>query len=398
MGTCREADAIEWLVHRPGWGEAIVFLQTTRNEPDSPSTGELDLLVFDAGDDLRIERLQPERDGAPTLDLIRLPFALLHDPARLAGQGLITHRLLSSRPVADGAGLGAAAQEAVRGLSWQRGPQAERLCGFPEMGRLTVREVGVTWDFPALALFWQHMAHAACFAAMLDAARRVGPNVYTRPFLHLDALEALTGQRLAEPMRATLALETDPAALEQPLRALHAHIMRHCPEPAWHDTMRSGTRSEYRSWSSPREPAFRIAAAREMADGGHRASAVFYLRYCAYSLARIAMIHQRVREGVRQPLSFIRPERAVMPDLRAHHPDMLPPLSAVLGGARAPSVSAVDAAVRRVQALRETALAFIARHGIDVGEPAAWQPHVPLPSPVPRSQTHHQESQHGRCH
>ena len=395
METRKQADALEWLAQRPGTGEAVVFAGAPRHEPDSPNTGDVDLLVFDAGDDLRIERLQPEHDGAPSLDLIRLPIALLHDPERLAGQGLIAHRLLGSVPFADPAGLGASAQAAVQALCWQCAPQAERIAGFFEMGRLTVREVGVTWDFPALALFWLHMAHAACFAAMLDAARRVAPNIYTRPFLYLDELEAQSGRSLAEPMCTTLALDTDPAALEAPLRTMHAYVVRHCPEPAWHETMRSGTRSEYRYWSSPHELAWRLAAASEMAQHGNRAGAVFYLRYCAYSLARVAMIHQRVWEGVRQPLSFIRPERAVMPDLRAHHPELLEPLSAVLAGGQPPRASSVNAAVRRVQALRDVAVAFIARQGVRMPEPPEWQPHVP--SSPSRSPTH-QERHHGQCH
>jgi hypothetical protein len=379
MGTQSQADVIQWLLQRPGFGDAVIFLRTPAHEPDSPSTGDLDLLLFDSSDDLCVERLEPTLDGAPTLDLIRLPAPLLRDPAYLASHGLITHRLLASTPTGAYQGPGAAAQAVVRELAWQQEFQVARIVGFLEMGWLTVREVGVTWDFPALALFWLHMAHAACFAAMLDAARRLCPNVYTRPFLYLDELETLVGRQLRAPMVATLALDTDPAGLEQPLHALQTYVRRHCPEPVWPEEMGSGTRSEYRYWSSPLELAWRISTAREMAAHGNRAGAVFYLRYCAYSLARIAMIHQRVCEGVRQPLSFIRPESAVMPDLRAHHPNILPSLSAVLNGLRPASPIEVDAAVLQVQELREAVLAFVAERDLDIGPIRAWQPHVPIP-------------------
>jgi hypothetical protein len=381
MGTCKDAAAIRSFMLRLQSSDAIVFVRADAHEPDSPITRDLDLLVFDSSDDLCVERVEIGLNGAPTLDLIRLPAAFLRDPAHLARHGLITHRLLASRLVEASPSSGATAQAAVRELTWQRESQVARIAGFLEMGWLTVREVGVTRDFPALALFWLHMAHAACFAAILDAARRLCPNVYTRPFLYLDELETLLGRQLRAPMVATLALNTDPAGLEQPLRTLQAYVRNHCPEPVWPEEIRSGTRSEYRYWSSPRELAWRIATAREMAAHGNLAGAVFYLRYCAYSLARIAMIHQRVCEGVRQPLSFIRPESAVMPDLRAHHPDILPPLSAVLNGLCPASPSEVDAAVLQVQELREAVLAFVAERNLYIGPMRAWQPHIPIPGP-----------------
>jgi hypothetical protein len=369
-------DALSWLRDLPDRQGATLFLRSAEHEGEPPDSTDLDLLVFDAAEEICVERIWPP-SGPPSLDLLRLPAALLRQPERLASFGLITQRLLTSTLVADPSGLGAQAQDQARELCWEPAHQRARLASFLEMAQLTVREVGVSWSFPAQALFWLHMTHAACFAAMFDAARRFCPNIYTRPLLRLPELEALVGTALIEPMIEALRLKDDPASLEPPLRAMQHLVARRCSEPAWPATIGEGTRAEYRYWIARGEVETRINAAREMAAGGSRVGAVFYLRYCAYSLARVAMIHQRVAEGSRLALSFIRPEREVGPDLLAHHPDLYVLLSKVLSGPQEVTLEEVHCALARIQQLRRVTQRWLAQNDLGFDGLPEWQPHRP---------------------
>jgi len=367
-------DPLSWLCGLPDRQGTTLFLRSPEHDGETQDSTDLDLLAFDAVDEICVERLWPP-SGPPSLDLLRLPAALLKQPERLASFGLITHRLLTSTLVTDPSGRGGPAQDRARELCWEPAHQRARLASFLEMAQLTVREVGVSWSFPAQALFWLHMTHAACFAAMLDAAHRLCPNVYTRPFLRLAELEALVGTALVEPMIDTLQLGDDPAALELPLREMQHLVAQRCAEPAWPATIGDGTRAEYRYWIATGEVQTRINAAREMVARGSRAGAVFYLRYCAYSLARVAMIHQRVAEGSRLALSFIRPEREVGPDLLAHHPDLYALLNKVLAGPQKVTLDQVHCALAWVQQLRGVTQRWLTQNDLGFDGLPDWQPH-----------------------
>src|SRR4029077_18351750 len=81
----------------------------------------------------------------------------------------------------------------VAGQMRRPAPPGARIAGILDLGFLTVREMGITWDFPALALFWLHVAYAACVAAIADAAGVLCPNVYSRPFDYARPLGGATG-------------------------------------------------------------------------------------------------------------------------------------------------------------------------------------------------------------
>ena len=104
-----------------------------------------------------------------------------------ATRGWVPHRLLTSDLVWDCGREMTGAQE-IEGHMY-RATLQKRTGVFLEIGFQTVREIGIAWDFPALALFWLHMGHAACLAALLDGMRRLCPNVYTRPLDYLDEAE-----------------------------------------------------------------------------------------------------------------------------------------------------------------------------------------------------------------
>lgn len=353
-----------WLArHRP----AAAFLR--RDDADARPDADLDLLVFDAADELWVER-QP-LPGGGSLDLLRLPAALLADPARLAAMGLITHRLLSAEPVADDSGR--AVQAEVRARWREPASIAPRLAAFLDMGWLTVREVGVTGDWPALARFWLHMAQAAALATLADAQGLACPNVYTRP-LHW-------ARRVAPDLEPTMVRQlglddTDPAAAAQALRALHAQVTARCPEPAWPAALREATRREWRYWAAPAELAERLAAAAAMPAP----DAVFYLRYAAYSLLRVAMLHQRALEGWPRHIPFIRPETELRPDLDRHHPGLVPLAERVFGQ---PSPAAVARALAATQALQQDVLAQLVQAGLPVPDRRPWLPYQRGTGPMP---------------
>lgn len=343
---------------------AAAYLRRTDADDDPRENADLDLLVFDQ----QAEELWVQRQALPggaTLDLLRLPATLLQDPVRLAAMGLVTHRLLSAEPVSDAHGSAAAVQAQV--LAGWRAPAAvsARCAAFLDMGWLTVTEVGVTWDWPALARFWLHMAQAAAVATLADAAGLPCPNVYTRP---LRWARQVAPDWVAA-MVDTLGLEdTPPDAAAQALRHLHAAVSATCPEPAWPAAMRAATRLEYRYWLAPTELEERIAAASRM----DAPAAVFYLRYAAYSLLRVAMLHQRALEGWPRHIPFIRPETEVRPDLERHHPALLPLAEALLGQ---PDQARLQHTLQTTQALQQHVLAVLQAQGLPVPDRRPWMPY-----------------------
>lgn len=352
---------VDWLRRH---GPAAAFLRDAQDDADARPGADLDLLVFDdAAEEFWVER--QALPGGRTLDLLRLPAALLDDPARLAAMGLVTHRLLSAVPVGDTGGRATRAQAQVRARWRAPAAVAPRLAAFLEMGWLTVREVGVTADWPSLARFWLHMAQAAAIAVQADAAGLLCPNVYTRPLHWLRHLEPAAVPAVVQ----RLGLDrTDPAAAAQALRELHAEVTTRCPEPPWPAAMREVTRREWRYWSAPAELAERLEAAAALPAP----DAVFYLRYTAYSLLRVAMLHQRALDGWPRHIPFIRPEVELRPDLERHHPTLLPLAEAVFGR---PTAEDLAVALEGTQALQRRVLDRLEAAGHPVPDRRPWQPH-----------------------
>ena len=182
-------------------------------------------------EDMRSQRMRlTAADGAVIMtDLTWIPWAWVSDPELASTRGWIPHRLLSSELVWDsGRGIAQHCSDIARNM-YRSEIQQKRISVFLDTGYQTVREIGITWDFPGLALFWLQMGHAACLAAALDGARRLCPNVYTRPFDYLDEAEV----RLEYPLRRhwieVLRLDADPGEMISRLRRIHCQYRRQIP-------------------------------------------------------------------------------------------------------------------------------------------------------------------------
>lgn len=376
--TVRDAagDALAEAVARLKQRSDIVLARTPLIDPCFPDSTDLDLLVFGDVDGILPERLTGSRDSRVRTDVVWLPRRSLADPSDLARQGLIAHRVLASQVVHDPTGYGTRQCERLRSEMYRQPGQTQRLIGFLDLGFSAVREIGVTWDFPALALFWLHMAAAACVAVMLDVSRQLCPNVYTRPLEHLRKVDA-PDRALERAFVTALRLDVGPSALAAPLRRIHRIVSRRFPEPEWPTVMRQATRYEYRYFGGTDELEWRLGVAEEMTGRGEGAAAVFYLRFWAYALARLPMVHQRAKEGV--DVSFVRPERAVRPDLETHCPDILDDLSAVLGGPPPFDLAALSDSLTLLQDLRERAVSHVTAQGIELAGLRPWRPFKPPP-------------------
>lgn len=361
-----------WWQHLPA-PPVAAFLRAPGFDDDLRASADLDLLVFDpALSEERVERVALA--GGVTLDLLSLPAALLGKPPRLAAMGLITHRLLSATPVLDGTGLGARTWAEVATLAATPQACAARCDSFLELGALTVREVGVTRDWPALARFWLHMAHAAALAALSDAQGQWCPSIYTRPLGVAKRAQGWLDRPLQVDMVAALGLAAEPGAATTALQALHARVRARCPEPLWPAAMPAATRAEYRYWRQAGELQERLAAASALVQAGAPAAALFYLRYAAYSTLRLAMLHRRAVQGWPRPIPFLRPETEVRPDLQGHQPDLLPLAEAVFGPATAADL---EPALAHTLALHEAVLAVLAAKGLPLAPARPWKPHDP---------------------
>ena len=239
------------------------------------------------------------------------------------------------------------------------------------MGYYAVREIGITWDFPELAMFWLHVSYAACTATIVDALGRYCPNVYTRPFEWAVFAEQETGLAITTPMRQALRLQRDVDDAIVRLERMHAIVNERFNEPKWPDAMRESTRYEYRYFSSPLELQWRIRVARAMAEAGDVDAALYYVRFFAYLVARLVMVSARAAEGL--DTTFSRPRVAVRPDLERHCPLILEDLSHILGGST--TRADVELSIHAVRLLRQEALEEIHSRGIELGPLREWAPY-----------------------
>jgi hypothetical protein len=362
-----EASLRAAVAHLAGRADAI-FAREPLVDPYCPDTGDVDLLVFGPVRDLLPERLfLPEGP----VDLIWLPTTTLDDPARFAARGVVPHRLLSSRLVHDRTGGADRQARLVEDAMFEPAVQAKRIAGLLELGFLTVREMGITWDYPALALFWLHVSYAACLAALADATRTLCPNVYSRPFDYTGRLEERTGLALTAPYLDVLRLRQDPAELAPALWRIHAAVSRF-PEPAWPPGAKDATKYEYRYFGAASELEWRIRAAAEMSRRGRPANGVFYLRLMGYALARIPSVHADSVRG--ETPAFLRPPRRIRRELEGLCPEVVSDLAFVLGGPEPLDVSDVKHSLGALSTLRRQALALIESRDIVLPSLPEWVP------------------------
>jgi hypothetical protein len=360
--------ALRWIHDQLYGTTRAAFLRTPVRDPQCRAHFDLDLMVFGP-----VEGFLPERvhapDGTP-VDLAWYPQGLLSAPEVLARSGLAAHRMKSSTLVWDRMGDAAAQRGRFDLCMAQPEVQAERIGVFLDMARLTVREIGVTWDFPSLALFWLQMSHAACVAALADAAGLACPNVYTRPFAHLAEVERLEGLTLQPAMRRTLRLDADVGACVDALRRMHAAVWAGFAEPAWPAGMRQATRAEYAYSLSPSELAWRIGVAQGMARNGQAHAAVYYLRFWGYTVARLPMVWQCAADG--RDIAFLRPEQAMRPALQRICPHILHDFDTLLGGPL--RVDEIVQGLHDLNALRRILSDLVRVRGIPIAQTPEWQP------------------------
>lgn len=350
-----------------------LFVREPLIDPVYPATSDADVLAFADVDELVPERLNlPAAPGTLPIDVIWLPRGLLSDPQAMARQGLMLHRLATARPLCDAEGVARKLQADIAAATYRPEARAARIDGFFDMGFLTVREIGVTRDMPAVALFWLHMTMAAALAAAAEALDLFCPNVYTRPLDSLRAIEAGTGWRWRDRLVRALRLDGDIAAAIGDLRRLHDIVIPRYPAPQWPATMRASTRAEYVYFGNREELSWRIAVAHEMAAAGDAPAALHYLRFWGYSLARMPMVHESAAEG--RSVSFMRPERAVGPALRRLCPELVEPLHDLLADGST-GRDTVDAALAVARDLRQDVVTLLRDRGIVHAEPKPWIPH-----------------------
>ena len=382
MNASHAHAALEAAIERLRPSAEAIFARQPLIDPECPETSDLDLLVFSEVGDLLTERLRvPTSGGAGQtmlLDLLWVPVTALDTPDRFARQGLMPHRLLQARPVFDATGRITAQARTVRELAHQPAVQRERLASILNFGSDVVREIGVTWDFPALARFWLQMARSACLAVLVDGLGGLCPNVYTRPLAYLRALDRERGTDMAAEFVAALGLQDHLDHLVAALRRIDDVVSARFPDANLPASMRPATRAEYRYFVATEELTWRIAVAREMAGRETSPSAVAYLRFWAYVLARIPMVYHLAMDE-RRSVSFLRPEREVRPALSAQCPEILEDLTRILAGPRGLTVGEVGHGLDRLLSIHEHAVRALREIGLEPSGVRAWQPFRPAP-------------------
>lgn len=364
-----------------------VLVRTPTIDADLPDCSDIDLLALGAPLDFLPERLDVSTERQ--IDVMWLPRHHLTDITSLATHGLIPHRILSSRVLYDSTGFLTNRHTRLAQLFASPDLRARRIAGILEMGYATVREIGVSWDSPAVALFWLHMGHAACVAALADGLGLLCPNIYTRPTATLREIDQRLGHFETERFANALHLNVDLPELVGRLRALHGELKARFPEPDWPASMREMTRWEYRYFLAEDELEWRIRAAEELARRGDTPGAVFYLRFHAYALARLPMVSDRAHGGWDE--NFLRPSQRVGPALARLCPDLADDIAAVLGGPQLGHAE-VECALSHLQDFRARTLSCLASRGLDLPEMPSWQPFEDQATPSPSKQPTHKET------
>jgi hypothetical protein len=342
-------------------------------DPRCPDSSDLDFVVLADITEMRSERLQ--FDGGVMADMTWLPWDWVAAAPAAAGRGWVPHRLLSSRVVWDSGRDIKGLRAAIANCMHQPEIQARRIGVFLETGFETVREIGITWDFPPLALFWLHIAHAACLSALADGFHLLCPNIYTRPFDYIDTIESMGHPGLRQRWTQALRLEAELPPLVEQLQRCHTALAQRFPEPQWPASVGEALRSEYRYWLSRDELDFRIRTARELAARGDSAAALFHLRFCAYAVARLPVVHARVLEGGN--VSFLRPEKAMLPELRRLAPEILEDLARMLAGPRPLPASELRHSLAQLIDFRDRVFASLRAQGVPVAPLKTWAPYQP---------------------
>lgn len=371
--------AVERAIEHDGARAVAIQLRTPITDRCSPEVYDVDLMMFAALPAFLPERRHSADPHCRSLDIVWYPQALLEQPEKLAQLGLAAHRYMASEAVHDPQGLSAACRAAMQACFHRPDIRAARWNVFLDVGWKTVREIGITWDFPELARFWLHMATSSCIALGIDGLGGFCPNVFTRPLPYLEEIEAKTGLALRAEVLEMLGLDRSPEAAFAPLRRIHRAVSQRFAEPRWPDAMRRLTRAEYAYTIADDELEFRVAVARDMLAHGERASALHYLRFWAYSLARIPMIHARAAEGV--DAAFLQPEKAVLPDLREHCPEIVDDLRLVLAGGAAVDAADLQLGIAGVVRLRDTLAGALRRRGLAIEPLPEWAPFRPRQGP-----------------
>ena len=244
-----------------------------------------------------------------------------------------------------------------------------RIAALLEMGYLVVREIGVTWDFPAMARFWLHIAYASCISAVADALGILCPNAYTKPLEAIRQVESKTDLSLEADTVRGLGLDGEIAPAAGALRRIFEAVDR-LGTPRWSEQVRQSTRAEYRYYVECSEVEWRIRAAKELASNGDAVSAVYYLRFFAYALACAPMA--RHFAGLGYDPSYLRPVGAVRPTLDSTCPAIIPELEAILGGSL--SMEALLGKIEDLQTFRDTCLALLNRLGFKTDAVKPWAP------------------------
>jgi hypothetical protein len=191
----------------------------------------------------------------------------------------------------------------------------------------------------------------------------------------LRAIEVETGLRLEAQFVETLGLG-HAAGLAHSLRRIHALVASRFPEPHWPAAMPASTIFEYRYSLSAEELEWRLRVAAEMAEAGEHAAAAYYLRFWAYTLICIPMVHAQAEMG--RGVSFLRPGRAFLPLLRAACPEVIDDVAAVMGGERGVTRGEVERGLVNLAAFRALTVNWLRDRAIDVGQLRPWTPFQPL--------------------
>jgi hypothetical protein len=375
MASVLVHDAIRQVAREVASRAVGLLIRDPAVDPRCPDSSDLDFVVLADIAEMRSERLSLVVAGAgPVLaDLTWLPWAWVVNAEEAATRGWVPHRLLSSNVVWDEGREIANLCDAIAQHMARPEIQSRRVAVFLDTGFQAVREIGITWDFPALAMFWLHMAHAACLAALADGLHMLCPNIFTRPFDHLDRVELNGHPGLRLRWTETLRLDEELDPLVERLLRCHALVSRRYPEPCWPASIGEGLRCEYRYWLSHQELAWRIRTARELARHGDCAAAVFHLRFCAYAVSRLPVVHARALEGISG--SFLRPEKAMLPDLQRLAPEIIDDLSLMLAGSGALLTGNVKKSIDNLLDFRDTVCASLVAQGIPIATLKTWAPY-----------------------
>jgi len=298
-------------------------------DEDYPEVSDVDLLsIWDGPEELPNRIVATVSSGRVFVDIVWIPLSAMVDPVKAASYRILPHLLLGSKVVWLRSDEIKSLIGQIKLNTYEKDIWNRRLGNQINFGDVALLEASRNLDFPQASQFFLQIAHSYYMMALGDSLKRKITSFITRPIIKLKNIDAETGCRLEDMLKANLYLGTNPSVQLSALRRISNVIRSKC-RGQMPLGMSLKTAGHFAYMFSPMELDYREMVADAMIKKGDYANASIYIRFMAYSLARCPIVFEEAGNG-RDP-SFFVPNQPLKKSLQQTCPEIIDDLTLILG-------------------------------------------------------------------